>query len=172
MTRSWLSAQTPAVDPIWKPEPHQFCGHPATSSYGPVVSPPPFSLGNCCASMTPVSSMAKTATVTIAFLFTVDSPFPKKRPSASEANSDSELHLSWELGGRRDHEGRRRPVPGRRHQVFAIQQVEDVVEEIEAVESAAKFERIPERHVDQERSGALETVDHGAALRVDPGSNR
>jgi hypothetical protein len=54
MTRSWLSApDCPRWIRSWKPEPHQFCGHPATSSYGPVVSPPPFSLGNCCASMTP-----------------------------------------------------------------------------------------------------------------------
>jgi hypothetical protein len=42
ITRSGVSAQIPDVDPIWKPWPHQFCGHPATTSYGPVMSPPPF----------------------------------------------------------------------------------------------------------------------------------
>lgn len=35
ITRSGVSAQIPAVEPITCPAPHQFCGQPATTSYGP-----------------------------------------------------------------------------------------------------------------------------------------
>src|SRR5688572_26535319 len=80
--------------------------------------------------------------------------------AASEAHADAKLHLSRELRRGGDHEGRGRAVARRRHEIGAVHDVEDVVEQIEAIHASVERNLVAERRIEQERTGAFEPVDH------------
>ena len=65
----------------------------------------------------------------------------------------------------RDHEVRRRAVAGRRHFVQAVEDVEEVDEEVEALEPAAERQLVADRQVGGERARPADAERHGAALR-------